>query len=66
MGQGSVIVTFAESDELPDCFRRAKETIDLIRQYREESGIHSGLLSLYNDIIFNVHNMHHMTAVFEP
>ena len=44
----------------------AKETIDLIRQYREESGIHSGLLSLYNDIIFRVHNMHHMTAVFEP
>ena len=44
----------------------AKEKIDLIRQYREESGIHSGLLSLYNDIIFNVHNMHHMTAVFEP
>ena len=39
---------------------------DLIRQYREESGIHSGLLSLCDGIIFNIHNTHQLTAAFEP
>jgi hypothetical protein len=30
---------------------------DLINQYREESAIHSDLLSLYHGIIFNIHNV---------
>ena len=40
--------------------------------YREESGINSGLLSsvllIYNGIIFNMYNMHQMshTSLFEP